>query len=191
MVPCCTMGGPPSSEIPAVWTHVSLCGPCCMVPCCMLHGTNVACCMLHRKMLRVACCLLHFWGGEPATRTLLHCGVGSLVHRKFPHFGLVSLYELFVRWYHWYHVAPWGGSLSSKISAVWTRFSLCGRCCMSCWMVPRCMLHGTIIKCCVLHVACCIFGVGSLLLVLLGPFCIVGWEPSTSEISALWTCLSV
>src|SRR5689334_16849387 len=156
-------GEPARIQIFTVWTGVSLCGPCCMVPCCMLHGTtlHVACCMV--LLLHVACCKVG-WGAcynsnfHPCRlpRPCCTIGVGSLLHQEFPRFGLVSMCELFV-----------GGTMVPCCTEVGSllefKFSLCGpvfHCVdrvawyhVACCMVPRCMLHVAWYFCCMLHVA--------------------------------------
>src|SRR5690348_15274346 len=124
-----------------------LCGRCCMVPCCLLHGTT----------LHVACCMLQSGVGSLLVFKLSLCGlcgrcctigVGSLVHRKFPNFGLVSMCELFVRG----TMVPCCTEVGSPMALLFPYSTLFLSCVdgvawyhVACCMVPRCMLH----------VACC------------------------------------
>src|SRR5690348_2299481 len=131
--------------------------PCCMVPCCMLH--------------------VSVWGGEPATRhnftvwTLFHYGVGSLLRRKFPLCGLVSMCELFVRWYHGTMLHHSGDPPASENFAcldhgftVWTvlHFTMLH---VAWYHVSSFLPYTSIFHAAWYRVACCMcqFGVGSLL----------------------------
>ena len=154
-------GGPPGIGIVAVWTHVALCGACCMVPSCMLHGTT---CVLHVAWYFVTCCMLQ-------------SGVGSLL-----------LVQMFTVWTRGGEPARAGISalldlsrrmnflLGSTVVPCCTtggtplhRNCCCVDACCTVWTVMHgtmlhvawyhvacCMLHGTL-----LHVACCKVGWGA------------------------------
>src|SRR5690349_17308332 len=135
-------------------------------------------------MLQLRCVMLHNWGGEPGCVGKLRCvdpccTVWTMLHQNLllcgnmfvAQFGLVSMYELFVRGTMvpcctgvGSHVASKisakrntlvcfnygvscctigvGSQVASENSAVWTRVALCGPCCIKiCCCVETCLLH--------------------------------------------------